>query len=75
MRSRTLDVKIIVISTCNELTEAAKSFRKQWRALIYDKGVVRSDITQATCITRSSLSCTRGGHSHKWCIYGLGHSL
>jgi len=39
MRSRTLDVKIIVISTCNELTEAAKCFRKQWKALIYDKGV------------------------------------
>jgi len=45
MRSRTLDVKIIVISTCNELTEAAKCFRKQRRALIYNKGIVRSDIT------------------------------
>ena len=38
---------LIVISTCNELTEAAKCFRKQRRALIYDKGVVSSDITQA----------------------------
>ena len=70
-----LDLKIIVISTCNELTEAAKCFGKQWRALICDKGVVSSNITQATCITRISLSCSTGGPFHEWCIYGLGHSL